>query len=242
MSARTVEHLFAALAALGLHRGSRCVLEGEGSRRSSSQAPALRGSWMDASALDVPRLRAGGADDRCRARGGDRRRRRAGTSFAKGAGGVRACGRVELELGDARLARASGVGRGARSDFARPDRVARAARSVSRTRSEELAASRGSRRTCPKPETVIVIGPQIPSPAGGRRSSRTNRRATSCSTSWATCSSTAAHRAAPSRRTGRGTGRRTKRCGWRSGMRRPPVRSGRDGDGEPDAQGPRGLG
>jgi UDP-3-O-[3-hydroxymyristoyl] N-acetylglucosamine deacetylase len=144
MSARTVEHLFAALAALGLHRGVEIHLEGE-------EPPILDGAaaeWMDAAgslalAPSPPELAVarGAVID-------------VGTSRYAFAPGDRINVSVRLEVADPRLTPRADWG-GSRASFR--TRIACARTFCFAHEVEELA--RAGLASHVKPEIVVVIGP-----------------------------------------------------------------------------------
>jgi UDP-3-O-[3-hydroxymyristoyl] N-acetylglucosamine deacetylase len=144
--ARTVEHLFAAMAALGLRGGVEVTLDGE-------EAPILDGcaaAWMDAlGALGVGATASTIAvvrDDVIDV----------GTSRYTFTRGDEMRVSVEIELGDARVAR-DAEWRGDARDF-------RARIATARTfcfAHEVEALARAGLASHVKPEMVVVIGPQI---------------------------------------------------------------------------------
>jgi UDP-3-O-[3-hydroxymyristoyl] N-acetylglucosamine deacetylase len=150
LRARTVEHLFAAMAALGLQRGVEVTLVGE-------EAPILDGcaaAWMDAlGKLEVgatPATIAVVRDDVIEV----------GTSrytFAKeSAKGSATRVSVEIEMGDARVAREATWG-GDERDFR--TRIATARTFCFAHEVEALA--RAGLASHVTPEMVVVLGPEI---------------------------------------------------------------------------------
>lgn len=145
-SVRTVEHLFAALAALGAHRGVAIDVDGD-------EVPLVDGAaarWFDAiAALGVvpcaPRLIVTGDGEV-----------RVGTSVYRFAQGEGTRVSIELEVSDARLAKGASWGGDAR-DFR--DRIAPARTFCFAHEVEELAAKGLAKHVAP--ESVVVIGASI---------------------------------------------------------------------------------
>jgi UDP-3-O-[3-hydroxymyristoyl] N-acetylglucosamine deacetylase len=146
MRARTVEHLFAAMAALGLQRGVDVTLVGE-------EAPILDGcaaEWMDR----LAGTRVGPTPPKLAVMRNDVID--VGTSRYTFARGDERHVAVEIELGDARLAREAAWGGGA-NDFRW--RVARARTFCFAHEVEALA--RAGLASHVTPEMVVVLGPEI---------------------------------------------------------------------------------